>query len=216
MPAGSPIIGITADATADKYQVGRAYANMAARAGGAPIVLPCQVDCIEAYLRVCDAIVLTGGDDPDMSRWRVPMHPKAKPMDPDRQRFELALLDALQSRPQKPTLGICLGMQLMGLHAGGQLDQHLADHLPTADQHWDQRSHLIQCKFGRGEVHSRHRQALTSAGGLQVIATAEDGVIEAVEHAARRFYVGVQWHPERTEHDELGLGLFRRLVQAVG
>jgi putative glutamine amidotransferase len=117
-----------------------------------------------------------------------------------------------------PVLGVCLGMQLMGLHAGGALDQHLPDSLPSAAMHWDEGSHEIECELGTGIVYSHHRQALTDAGALQVIARARDGVIEAVQRADRGsgragMYLGVQWHPERTENESLGVDLFARLVR---
>lgn len=211
-----PVIGITADVTDQKYQIGRSYATMIAKAGGVPVILPCLIDRIPEFLSVCDALVFSGGDDPDMAQWGVPMHPKATPLHPDRQAFELALLAAVEKEQHKPVLGICLGMQLMGLQAGGMLDQHLPDHLPTAELHWDRRTHEIAGDMGTGTVHSHHRQALSDPGRLKVIATAPDGVIEAVRGEDRPFYLGVQWHPERTADERLGIDLFRKLVQAAG
>jgi len=57
-----------------------------------------------------------------------------------------------------------------------------------------------------GGVTSHHRQAVTDAGSLRVAAVSEDGVIEAIERADAPFFVGVQWHPERTLERALGLG----------
>jgi putative glutamine amidotransferase len=136
-------------------------------------------------------------------------------MDPRRQAFEVALLEALDAEGEVPVLGICLGMQLMGLHKGGRLDQHLPESLPTAESHSPRRSHAVSGELGCGPVHSHHRQALVDPGALRVIARAEDGLIEAVRDEARPFYVGVQWHPERTEDEALGPGLFRSLVAAA-
>jgi putative glutamine amidotransferase len=212
------VIGITADANADKFQVGRAYIEMVERAGGAPLILPCIPACAEQFVRLCDGIILSGGGDPittDPRLGGVPVHPQANPIDPARQEFELAILDALQAHRDKPALGICLGMQMMGLHAGGTIDQRLADSLSSADQHWDTRAHEVTGELGRGVVHSHHRQALTDAGALRVIASAHDGVIEAIAGDDRPFYIGVQWHPERTSDPHLGLGLIRRLVDAA-
>ena len=213
-----PVIGITADASADKFQVGRAYIDMVERAGGAPLILPCIAACAQQFVRICDGIILSGGGDPittDPRLGGVPVHPKASPIDPARQQFEIAVLDALEHEVGKPALGICLGMQMMGLHAGGAINQHLADSLHTADQHWDKRAHTVTGELGRGIVHSHHRQALTDAGAMRVIACSEDGVIEAITRDDRPFYIGVQWHPERTDDPQLGLGLLRRLVEAA-
>jgi putative glutamine amidotransferase len=51
--------------------------------------------------------------------------------------------------------------------------------------------------------------------GLEIIARSDDGVVEGVVDPARRFYLGVQWHPERTEAEETGLGVIRSLVEAA-
>jgi putative glutamine amidotransferase len=160
-------------------------------------------------------MVLSGGDDPATERWGQPTHPRAKPMDPRRQAFEVALLEALDAEGEVPVLGICLGMQLMGLHRGGRLDQFLPESLPTAEGHAPGRRHAVSGALGCGPVHSHHRQALADPGALSVVARAEDGLIEAVRDEARPFYVGVQWHPERTEDEALGPGLFRSLVDAA-
>ena len=126
-----------------------------------------------------------------------------------------ALTSAGHAAEGKPVLGVCLGMQLMGLHAGGVLDQHLPDHLVTAHLHWDRRAHEITGELGSGTVHSHHRQALSDPGRLRVIASAPDGLIEAVRSNDRPFYLGVQWHPERTTDERLGIDLFRQLVTAA-
>lgn len=180
-----------------------------------PIVLPPIAALAEAYVEQCHGFILTGGDDPIMERWGIATHPKAKKIHPDRQQFELALLESLD-RSARPALGVCLGMQLMGLHAGGTLDQHLPDALASAADHWGRIPHTICGELGEGIVLSHHRQALTDAGSLRVVAVAPDGVIEAVSDPARSFYLGVQWHPERTEDDALGRGIIRRLVAAAG
>ncbi len=209
-----PLIGITADLNETRYIAPTSCAAMVSEAGGAAVVLPCLSRCVEAYVQRCDGIILSGGDDPIMEHWGVPTHPKAHKVDPDRQAFELAVLEALEARRETPVLGICLGMQLMGLHRGGALDQYLPDSLPTAGQHWPKTTHSVTGELGEGQVHSHHRQALADAGSMRIVATAADGVIEAIRDDSRPFYLGVQWHPERTENDRLGRGLIRRLVES--
>ena len=192
------------------------YFTAVTAAGGLGVLLPCEPARAEEYVRLCDGIVLTGGDDPIMEHWASVTHPTATKTDPRRQAFELALLAAIDTDGGPAVLGICLGMQLMGLHRGGTLNQHLPETLPTSDRHWPRNTHEIQGVLGEGVVHSHHHQALSDAGRLSVVATACDGVIEAVRDESRPFYLGVQWHPERTQDEKLGAGLFRELVGAAG
>ncbi len=210
-----PLIGITADLENDRYQSQRAYANAVRLAGGVPMILPHEPGLAPDFVDRCDGILMTGGDDPAMERFGLPTHPSAKPMHPDRQASEIAILDALSGRPERPFLGICLGMQLMSLHAGGTFDQHLADSLATAESHRGNKLHRVSGEIGEGDVVSSHRQAVTTPGRLSVVARSPDGVIEAVRDGDRRFYVGVQWHPERTGDTPLGFGIIRKLVQAA-
>ncbi|MCP3902980.1 MAG: phosphoglycerate kinase [Planctomycetes bacterium] len=214
MASSRPRIGITPDVENDRFQLGRAYARAVARAGGVPLILATTPDAVDVYVDLCDGFILSGGDDPDMGQWGIPMHPEAKPIDPDRQAFEWALLEALAERPERGVLGVCLGMQLMALHAGGVLDQHLPDTLASAADHWGHRAHTVSGDLGAGEVRSHHRQAITAPGRLRVVANAHDGVIEGVRDDDRPYYLGVQWHPERTESAGLGFELIRRLVEA--
>jgi gamma-glutamyl-gamma-aminobutyrate hydrolase PuuD len=61
-------------------------------------------------------------------------------------------------------------------------------------------------------VNCHHHQALdVIADGLTPSAWAEDGLVEAVELAGRRFCLGVQWHPEAGADGRL----FEALVAAI-
>lgn len=210
-----PVIGITCDIRDDRFSAAPNCASAVAEAGGLPVLLPCLAHCSPGYVDRCDGIILSGGDDPIMENWGISTHDQAKPIAHERQAFELALLEALNAELDRPVLGICLGMQLMGLHRGGTLDQHLPSTLDTADQHWGKREHPVFGSLGQGMVHSHHRQAIIDPGDLTVVATAPDGVIEAIRDDQRPFYLGVQWHPERTADHHLGLALIRQLVDAA-
>ncbi len=227
----SPTIGITVDnrdntRESGVYESAVAYAQAVARAGGVPVLLPHEVGCVDAYLTLCDGLILTGGVDPDTTTFGQPLHPRARRMDPTRQAFELALLDGVTARREYPVLGVCLGMQLMALHAGGRLNQYLPDTLMRAEDHQNNHRHavvilaadsaLMSDAGGVSEekVASFHRQAVEDPGRMRVVARAHDGVIEAIDDPGRVFYGGVQWHPERGGQGVLSAGLMERLVRA--
>jgi len=226
---GKPIIGITVDnadntAASGKYESAIAYSNVVTDAGGVPFLLPHVPELAETYIELCDGLILTGGVDPDTTQFGEPMHPLARPADSQRQAFELALLDACaRLAPDKPVLGVCLGMQLMALHAGGRLDQYLPDTHAQADIHENDNQHDLVLRvadsvLGRPSktaVVSAHRQAVSHAGAMRVVADGPDGLIEAIDDPKRRFYLGVQWHPERGGDDRLNRGLFRRLTEMI-
>lgn len=210
-----PLIAITCDLDGNRYVLKTAYVAMVLEAGGVPVLIPPAKDVAEEQAGRYDGIVITGGDDIDTGPFGIPLHREASVMDRRRQDGELALLDALAARPEVPVLGICLGMQLMGFHAGGTLIQHLPEALPTGETHMGNRIHRVSGELGSGEVMSYHHQALSDAGRLEVIGRAPDGLIEAVKDPGRAFYLGVQWHPERTTDPVLGAGVARRLVDAA-
>jgi putative glutamine amidotransferase len=218
--ARQPVIGITADVAHDdrgrpRHQVRATYVDAVLAVGGIPVVLPACAGVRERMLDRLDGVVIIGGDDVDTRPFGIPLHPEARVMDPARQSAELALLDALSARPGVPVLGVCLGMQLMGVHRGARLIQHLGDVLPDADRHRDDRVHPVSSELGSGPVASWHHQAIADAPGFEVIGRSDDGVIEAIRDPERPFCVGVQWHPERTADPVLGVGVFRKLVDAA-
>lgn len=185
MRSQPPRIGITADVARDdqgrpRHQVRSTYVDAVLRAGGVPVILPASGAVREAMLPVLDGVMIIGGDDIDTRPFGVPLHPQAQVMDASRQEAEFALLRALDAQPRVPVLGICLGMQLMGVHRGARLIQHLGD-----------------------------------AADLEVIGRSDDGVIEAVRDPSRPFFLGVQWHPERTPDPTMGDGVIRLFVDAA-
>jgi len=229
-----PLVGITTDL--DDHANGlrifsyRNYARAILAAGGVPVFVPPEPDAIESYISRCDAFVLAGGDDPTTEPYGVPTSPKASPIvHPQRQSFEHALLVALASQaPDLPVLGVCLGMQMMALVAGGRLEQDMQKTCPTYAQHWkayhevrpvdhppQQNQPRNLTPIPTGSVRSKHHQAVADPGHMRPIANAPDSVIEAIDDPSRRFYLGVQWHPERTRTHALGLGIYASLVRAA-
>lgn len=222
-PGGPPLVGITTDiadhANGERVFAYRSYVASVVAAGGVPVLCP-PARHVAALVERLDAFVFTGGDDPRTEPFGVPTDPRVTPVHPDRQAFETALLLHLaESRPEAPVLGVCLGMQMMALVAGGALYQHLPESLETHADHWE-RDHEVVPEAGEGpvlagRVRSRHRQAVAHPGSLRVAARSPDGVIEAISDPARRFYIGVQWHPERSGRGAVGSELFEALVAAA-
>jgi putative glutamine amidotransferase len=143
--------------------------------------------------------------------------------------FELEITQGALAR-DLPILGICGGQQLLNVALGGDLIQHipaagpgcLAHEPPTPRTAPGQavvvvagtRLHALGGGCARLEVNSAHHQAAGRVGpGVVVSGRAPDGVIEAIEAPARRFCIGVQWHPEYgiSAADE---ALFDALIEA--
>ncbi|MDA1007590.1 MAG: gamma-glutamyl-gamma-aminobutyrate hydrolase family protein [Planctomycetota bacterium] len=215
----SPRIGINADlvssGSALRHCVREEYVQAVIRAGGIPIILPVSATAGAETLSQLDGIVLTGGGDIHTQLMGIALHEKAECMHPQRQSADFSLLTALDSCPNMPVLGICLGMQEMGVHAGGRLIQHIHDVLPDGDRHGGDQLHPVTTDFGCGTIASWHHQVLADAGTMIAAGTSDDGLLEAIRHPTRPFYVGVQWHPERTKDELLGLGMFKRLIEAA-
>jgi putative glutamine amidotransferase len=222
-----PLVAITTDLI-DRNSLRTAissthYARRVHDAGGHPVLLPPIPGTEAACLDRFDAFIFTGGDDPRTEPFGVPSHPKITPVFDDRQEFETTLLRTLaQRRPDAPVLGVCLGMQMMALVAGGRLDQHMPETTPTHADHWDS-DHTVRpvgssggpVRLASGTVRSKHRQAVADPGSLRTCFAAPDNIIEGVVDPDRRWYLGVQWHPERTADPALGQALFDALVAAA-
>ena len=235
-----PVIGIVVDNTENciasgKYEVRIDYSRCVAEVGGVPVLLPHEVWLVVAYLEMCDGIILSGGADPKTEDYGGGTHVKGRPVDDKRQAFDEALLAELKQR-QTPVLGVCLGMQMMALQAGGKLNQYLPNMLPNAHVHMNHHEHEIDllnrdsvlCDIQDASglqnvgvenlrkycVVSHHQQVVADAGWLRVVAMGPGGVIEAIDDPVRPFYLGVQWHPERGDVGPVNRGLIERFVVA--
>ncbi len=202
-----------------------AYADAVQAAGGTPVHLPIQSDCA-GLLDTLDGLLLPGGDDFLPPR-PYPAGVSFRPAAERQLEFDRQLLAGALER-DLPVLGICYGMQLLGLLAGGSLLYHIAHDRPQASAHDlpAAQRHPIQVVSGSQlegilgsdpePVNSLHHQGLAEVGKpLRVTVRAEDDLIEAVEHPDRRFCIGVQWHPEKMNgpHPEALFGAFIRATR---
>jgi putative glutamine amidotransferase len=176
-------------------------------AGGLPLHLPLDGDPA-AYVPHLDGIVLTGGSD--IEPWRYGAEPDGRgAYEPERDQLELALLEAALAA-DLAVLGVCRGLQVVNVHAGGSLHQDVPAHArfdvsPAGAVHdvvFDRPSRLHQLYGHRAEVNSLHHQTVDRVGrGLVVTGRAGDGTIEALEMPDRAV-IAVQWHPEMSATPE--------------
>jgi putative glutamine amidotransferase len=231
-----PRIGINCDSFANPetriFGVREPYLRAIHAAGATPVVIPFleTPDQFAAALETVDGCIMTGGDDFRAERLGVPLHPAAVPVIPERDRSDFLLLDALLAR-RIPLLAICLGMQELNVHLGGTIFQHLPDERPGDVTHMGPpgTARFVAHPIGvapasllseiwdnaeSASINSAHHQAIDRPGrDIQPVATAPDGLIEAVALPGHPFCLGVQWHPERMPDDPRQRALFEALTR---
>ncbi len=206
------IVGITTDPRGQggAFEVSADYVACVRRAGGAAVLLPPGETRWRSWLSSIDALIITGGGDIDPSRYGGRLHPSVEEVNPERDQSEIALAREVVARGL-PCLCICRGAQILNVAFGGSLIEHLPEATDGRVHHFDPAggfvAHRVQIRGGSRlsallsveavTVMSSHHQAVSHPGrGLSSVATAGDGVIEAVEMEGQPWLVAVQWHPE--------------------
>lgn len=205
------VVGITACRKLEDYR------QAVLHVGGEVRILEPSMPVAQA-LEGIDGLLLTGGGDIAPEHYGGSAHPSIVDVEPDRDRFELALVAEARKRGV-PILGICRGIQVLNVACGGSLVPDIASdqtaplehnlkvppHQPFSRAHevWVEKDSLLgslikeRLEADAVDVNSRHHQAVKDvADGFRVTATAPDGVIEAIEDPRAAFCLGVQWHPE--------------------
>jgi putative glutamine amidotransferase len=196
------------------------YVGAVQRAGGIAMLLPPDEAAVaepDALLDPLDGLVLAGGVDVGPANYGADHGPHTDAPNELRDAFELALARRALER-EVPLLGICRGMQVMNVAAGGTLHQHLPDvvghpaHRETLGVFTDHEVRLasgsLAARAAGEHLHatkSHHHQGVDALGeGFVVTGRSElDDLPEAIEHPGRRFALGVQWHPEVDETSRL-------------
>lgn len=229
----STLIGICARTAPVTFQgagmtVSFAYQPHVARvaaAGCTPVLLP-LLPGVEHVVRRLDGLLIPGGPDVDPALYGRGAHPETRVGSPAMDAAELALIGRALSAGT-PILAICRGMQLLNVHFGGTLHQHLPEvtgddgHCPDAGAFALGRHPLdlepgsrIAEIFGGDvpETACHHHQAIDRVGaGLTATGRAQDGVIEVLEASGHPFAVGVQWEAGHVEDERL----YRALANAA-
>jgi putative glutamine amidotransferase len=177
------------------------YARAVYEAGGLPVHLSLDVDPADVIGHLA-GVLLSGGADVDPEQYAAAVDADCGPIEPERDEFELALVDAAMDMAT-PVLGVCRGMQLLNVAAGGTLHQHVPEHLrydvaPTERVHdveLVEGSQLHRLYGPTTRVNSLHHQTVDIVGtDLDVTARSGD-VVEGLEHNHLPI-LAVQWHPE--------------------
>lgn len=231
-----PVVGITTahNLELDCFFCRKTYVEaVIKKGGGVPLLLPPVQNetLLKIYVDLIDGLLLSGGGEIHPVYFGEEPHWKLEEVSPERDYFEVMLTRSVLEA-NKPILGICRGIQVLNVVLGGTLYQDLQTQLPNSLQHQQKAprkypTHKIKIRENSYlaqvlgttilQVNSLHHQAIKDvAPGLQVVAWAEDGVVEAVESFSYPFVLGVQWHPEAMgEDNEHTASLFRAFVEAA-
>ncbi len=203
------------------------YVESVEKAGCIPVMLPVISDLadVKEQVKSLDGIVLSGGWDIDPLLYGEQPQPQQGFTMNEVDRFFLAVIKA-GDELSIPVFGICKGMQAVNVAFGGTLWQDIGCQMKECLQHMQQAprynpTHRICVEeesflgdvFGKDVmVNSFHHQSIKAvAPGFRVTASAEDGVVEAIERTQGNFICGVQWHPEMmAQHgDKMMIQLFQ-------
>lgn len=209
-----PIIGIIAVVDNElNTRVQNTYIDVIEKAGGVPVLLPYVKNdgSIDAFARLCDGFLFTGGVDVDPARYGEQKKAFCGEIQLFRDELEFRAFEKIYSL-NKPVMAICRGAQLVNVALGGALYQDIPSEIQTDILHnqtepKDSPSHSVKILDGAPlstlisknvmKANSFHHQAIKRLGkGLEVMALADDGITEAVYSVEMRYLRAYQWHPE--------------------
>jgi putative glutamine amidotransferase len=210
---------------ASRYEASKGYFTAIRDAGGLPFGIPYLPEIVGVVVEEFDGLLCAGGRFAYPDDWYLEGKASKAPRS-ERFSVECQIVEAYLTR-DKPMLGICAGMQLLGCLNGCRLWTDVQTSSPTVLEH-DKRGYLHQVMLAPdtklaaliGEptmlVNTFHREAIGELSESVVAsARSEDGVIEAIEVPSQSFALGLQWHQEQfAATDHPGNRVFRGLIKA--
>jgi putative glutamine amidotransferase len=200
-------------------------------AGAVPVILPLTVS--ETVLKQAadffDGFLFTGGHDVNPELYGQEKTHCGEICEV-RDKMEAYIFREAVLNQNKPALGICRGIQFFNVMLGGSLHQDIPAEFSSAISHaqkppYDVCAHAVQLisesPLGkligkeRIEVNSYHHQGINRlAKGLEVMALADDGLVEAVYIPDNPYAWAVQWHPELSLKDEVSKKIFASFMES--
>lgn len=239
-----PVVGITCASTVmpgwSRFSPGhlcdfldREYSAAVQHLGACPVLVPNvpEEKILQGLMESLDGLVISGGTDVNPRRYGEDPLPGMGEIDAPRDECEI-MLARVALEQDLPLLGICRGIQVLNIAAGGTLFQDIQTqidkplkHRQSADKSVVTHRVTVEKKSLLGGilqeetlwVNGMHHQAIKDLGrGLAVNARSSDGIIEGVESTRNRFVIGVQWHPEGNwREDSHSRGIFEAFVHAA-
>lgn len=199
-----PIIGIVARPDKNEnhqiFYIHKAVSDVIIKYGGIPLVIiPTMIETfynkninntkkmtteefedIKTIIDKCDGIILQGGDD--------------------FYDYDLKIVNYLYKN-NIPTLGICLGMQTMSYFFDGEIKDlpnlnHKSKEPYVHEIIINKNSKLYEIlNIDKIKVNSRHKSYVVKTN-LDISSKSTDNIIESIENKNKKFFIGVEWHPE--------------------
>ena len=188
-----------------KQFVNEQYIDYVKVANLTPIILP-MIDEIDDLLEMCDAFLITGGEDIDSLWYNEPRSLHLGNFDLYMDKHDKKVIEYAYAS-NKPLLGICRGLQGINVFLGGTLIQHIED-----DSHKkiennvpfevvDNGSIFSKIYTNDSTINSYHHQAIKKLAPDFIACGYSNNIIEAIIHKEKPI-IAVQWHPEKIMDNE--------------